>query len=136
MTRPRTPSVQSVRENRTEPPAPAALCPGHTPRLQLLTAAWRWPRPSVVDERVKPCGNDSLPVSFDEGAALKPRPTERRLALRWPQRGVPRRALETRHRGSGRMKHRWCLAFTRDGRRTHLCPRWTRTVARIVEVCT
>jgi hypothetical protein len=90
------------------------------------------PARSVVGQLAKPGGDQSLPAGFGGRALLKPRPIERRLPLRWPQRSVPGGALETRHPGSRRMRHRGWLRF-KNRSDTYRCPRSTRTVTRIVQ---
>jgi hypothetical protein len=74
------------------------------------------PARSVVGQFAKPGGDRSFPAGFGGWALLKLRSIERSLPLRWPQRGVPGGALETRHPGFGRVRHRgWLRLKSRSG---------------------
>jgi hypothetical protein len=87
-------------------------CAQHTDHARLSARDRTSPARSVVGQLAKPGGDQSLQAGFGGRAVLKLRRIERRLALCWPQRGVPGGALEPRHRQSGRMRHRGWLPYT------------------------
>jgi hypothetical protein len=119
---------RTLRSGHTSPNA----CAEHTDHARLSARDRTSPARWVVGQLAKPGGDQSLPAWFGGRALLKLRPIERRLPLRWPQRSVPGGALETRHPGSRRMRHRGWLPF-KNPWALYRCPRSTWTVMRIVQ---